>query len=219
MVVTADADLELAATSARDAALTGSGQACVSLQRIYVDRRVSDVFIDLVAARFDAVSVGDPHLPETLVGPLITTDARDRLLSSIETSAGSGSEVRTGGHLVGGVIAPTIVVGVADDDRLICEEVFGPVVSIVTVDSLDDAIAHVNASDYGLNTSIYTRSLPDAMAFAHRAEAGSVLVNMPPSFRADHMPYGGVKGSGQGREGVRYAIADLLQEKLVILHS
>jgi acyl-CoA reductase-like NAD-dependent aldehyde dehydrogenase len=104
------------------------------------------------------------------------------------------------------------------DSPLICAEAFGPVVSVVEVDSLATAIAEVNAAEYGLNTSIYTSDLATAMQYARRAESGSVFVNMPPSFRTDHMPYGGVKGSGEGHEGVKYAVAELLRQKLVVLH-
>ena len=131
---------------------------------------------------------------------------------------GRSARVLVGGTVSDdGVLAPTLLVDVDDKSRIVCEEAFGPVVSVIEVDSLDDALARVNASDFGLNTSVYTADLASALRYARTAEAGSVLVNMPPSFRADHMPYGGVKDSGQGTEGVRYAIEELLHHKLVVL--
>jgi acyl-CoA reductase-like NAD-dependent aldehyde dehydrogenase len=217
MVVTDDADLERAADDAVTAALSNSGQACVSLQRLYVTRGVADDFTRLLAERFSAVRVGDPSDAGTLVGPMITVDATAKLAGVIDTAVSGGARVLTGGSVVDGVLQPTLVTDVADTDPLVQEEAFGPVASVIVVDDLDAAIRGVNGSDYGLNTSIYTSDLASAMAYAARAESGSVLVNMPPSFRADHMPYGGVKGSGQGTEGVKYAIEELLHHKLVVL--
>ena len=217
MVVAADADLSRAVPAARDAALGNSGQACVSLQRSYVAREVLPAFVEELTALMEATPFGDPRLDSTVVGPLISPAARDRLVSWISDAVNGGASVAAGGEVVDGVLAPTVLVDVPADSPLICEEAFGPVVSVVSVDSLDEAINAVNSSAYALNTSIYTADLASAMTYARRAEAGSVLVNMPPSFRADHMPYGGVKDSGQGREGVKYAIADLLTEKLVVL--
>nr|WP_246402046.1 aldehyde dehydrogenase family protein [Jiangella mangrovi] len=218
MVVRADADLPRAAADAVTAALSNSGQACVSLQRVYVERAVVSEFVEELATRMGAVASGDPRLPSTMVGPLITAEATSRLVGTIEAAVADGARVVTGGTVsADGVLAPTLLVDVDDKSRIVCEEAFGPVVSVIEVDSLADALARVNGSDDGLNTSIYTGDLASALTYARSAEAGSVLVNMPPSFRADHMPYGGVKDSGQGTEGVRYAIEELLHHKLVVL--
>ncbi|WP_158603039.1 aldehyde dehydrogenase family protein [Jiangella rhizosphaerae] len=218
MVVRADADLPRAAADAVTAALSNSGQACVSLQRVYVERAVAPAFVEELAQRLGSVSYGDPRSPETMVGPLITPEATSRLAGVIEAAVDDGARVVVGGTVSDdGVLAPTLLVDVDDKSRVVCEEAFGPVVSVIEVDSLEDALARVNASDYGLNTSVYTSDLASALTYARSAEAGSVLVNMPPSFRADHMPYGGVKDSGQGTEGVRYAIEELLHHKLVVL--
>jgi acyl-CoA reductase-like NAD-dependent aldehyde dehydrogenase len=219
MVVAPDADLPRAAAAARDASLGNSGQACVSLQRAYVAREILDEFVEAVTQLVGATPSGDPRLDTTVVGPLVSTDAAVRLTGWIASAVAAGARVATGGTVVDNVLAPTVLVDVPADSPLICEEAFGPVISIVAYDTLDEAIGLVNESDFGLNTSIFTADLTSALAFSRRAEAGSVLVNMPPSFRADHMPYGGVKGSGQGREGVKYAIADLLLEKLVVLKA
>lgn len=119
--------------------------------------------------------------------------------------------------LVGSCLRPTVLANVPANARVICEEVFGPVVSIRTVSSVEAGIAEVNSARFGLNTALFTSDLNAALTFAKSAEAGSVLINITPSFRADQMPYGGVKDSGQGREGVKYAIAELLDQRLVVL--
>jgi len=233
LVVAADADLERAARAATDAALGNSGQACVSLQRVYVERAVAEPFLDALTALVVESPVGDPRRDDTVVGPLISEDARERLLGWIDEARDAGARVTAGGVVTAppsaagaadpdrasAVLSPTVLADVPGDSPLIREEAFGPVVSVVPVDSLDDALAAVNASRYALNTAIFTSGLSTAMRYAREAQAGSVLVNMPPSFRADHMPYGGVKDSGQGREGVKYAVAELVRQRLVVLKS
>lgn len=219
MVVAADADIDRAARDTVTAALSNSGQACVSLQRVYVDGAVAETYLDAVADLFSNVVVGDPRLDETVVGPLVADTEVDRIERWLAEAVDAGAEIRVGGTTDRSVMPPTLITGVTAADRLVCEEVFGPVVAVTVVDGNDEAIAAVNDSRYGLNTSIYTASLADALDYARRAEAGSVLVNVPPSFRADHMPYGGVKDSGQGREGVKYAVAELTDQKLVILSA
>jgi acyl-CoA reductase-like NAD-dependent aldehyde dehydrogenase len=218
LVVAADADLDRAARAAADAALGNSGQTCVSLQRIYVEKAIASDFTSRLGELVGGAAFGDPRDPKTVVGPLISADATTRLTRWIDDALADGAQAIVGGALVDGMLPPTVLTNVPSASPLICEEAFGPVVSVIVVDDLAEAITHVNAADYGLNTAIYTSGLAAAMNYARLAEVGSVLVNMPPSFRADHMPYGGVKGSGQGREGVKYAIADLVQQKLVVLH-
>ena len=217
MVVTDAADVTRAATDAVTASLANSGQACVSLQRIYVTRGVAVRFTEELSARFNTVAAGDPRAEDTIVGPLITERATDELKATIDATVSRGARLLAGGDLLDGILQPTLLVEVDATDPIVCEEAFGPVVSIIVVDNLDAAIDGVNSSKYALNTAIYTGDLSEAMAYAKRAEAGSVLVNMPPSYRADHMPYGGVKGSGQGTEGVKYAIHEMLHHKLVVL--
>ncbi|MGO1266214.1 MAG: aldehyde dehydrogenase family protein, partial [Microbacterium gubbeenense] len=218
MVVAADADLERAADATVSAALANSGQACVSLQRVYVESAAAERFLERVERKFEDVSTGDPNLPATVVGPLVADAEVERISSWIAQARAGGARVIVGGTVSGAVLAPTLIADVDAADKIVCEEVFGPVVSVVTVPDIDAAIAAVNDSKYGLNTSIFTSNLETSLRYARRAESGSVLVNVPPSFRADHMPYGGVKSSGQGREGVKYAVAELVEQKLVILN-
>ncbi|NEE03828.1 aldehyde dehydrogenase family protein [Phytoactinopolyspora halotolerans] len=217
MVVDAEADLERAVADAVTGGFANSGQACVSLQRVYVHADVAEEFVGRLAHAVADVPFGDPTDPGTVVGPLITDDDTKRVLAWVQDAQDRGARVVAGGTEMDGVVAPTVVVGAAADDRLVCDEVFGPVITVVEVATLDDAIAAVNASRYGLNTSIYTSNLGTAMRYAQQAQAGSVLVNMPPSFRADHMPYGGVKESGQGTEGVKYAVEGMVRQKLIVL--
>ena len=217
MVVAADADLPRAVNAVAIGGYTFSGQACVSVQRVYVDEAVAAEFTALLAAAVEKLPVGDTRDPATVVGPLISDHARDRLMSWIDEAGQGGARIVTGGTLQGSCLRPTVLENVPAAARVMCEEVFGPVASIRTVKSVTEGIDEVNSARYGLNTAIFTRDLSSALTYAQEAEAGSVLINITPSYRADHMPYGGVKDSGQGREGVKYAIAELLDQRLVVL--
>jgi acyl-CoA reductase-like NAD-dependent aldehyde dehydrogenase len=217
MVVAADADLARAVNAVAVGGYTFSGQACVSVQRVYVEEPVAAEFTALLAAAVESLPVGDTKDPRTVVGPVISPQARDRLVAWIDEAVQDGARLVTGGTFDGTCLRPTVLADVPATSRVVCEEVFGPVASIRTVKSVSDGIDEVNSARYGLNTAIFTRDLAAALQFAREAEAGSVLVNITPSFRADHMPYGGVKDSGQGREGVKYAIAELLDQRLVVL--
>ena len=217
MVVAADADLERAVHAAVAGGYTFSGQACVSVQRIYVAEPVADEFTTMLAEAVDKLAVGDTKDPATIVGPVISAQARDRLSAWIAEAVQDGARLVTGGTLDGSCLRPTVLADVPASARVVCEEVFGPVVSIRSVASVDEGIAEVNSARYGLNTALFTADLASALRYAETAEAGSVLINITPAFRADHMPYGGVKDSGQGREGVKYAIAELLDQKLIVL--
>ncbi|MCU1477612.1 MAG: aldehyde dehydrogenase family protein [Subtercola sp.] len=219
MVVLDDADITRAADDAITASLSNSGQACISLQRLYVTPGAADTLTSALRERFARVLVGNPHLDGTMVGPMITTAATDALKKSIDDAIAGGATALNGGAVVDGILLPTLLTDIRANDSLITEEAFGPVLSVVPVPDLQAAIAEVNSSQYALNTAIYTTNLASALQFGREAEAGSVLVNMPPSFRTDHMPYGGVKGSGQGTEGVKYAIEELLHHKLFVLKA
>ncbi|MEV4474048.1 aldehyde dehydrogenase family protein [Nonomuraea sp. NPDC049504] len=214
LVVAADADLEAAADAVVRGGYYASGQACISVQRVLVEAAAAQAFTALVAARVKGVEVGDPRLPGTRVAPLIDPAATDRVLGWI---AASGAEVVTGGHREGRSIAPTVLSGVPDGAAAWDEEIFGPVVCVRSVPSLDAAFDAVNASRYGLHAAVYTRSLATAFAAIERIEAGGVVVNEVPGFRADNMPYGGVKDSGAGREGPRFAIEELTVTRMAII--
>ncbi|MBZ2197970.1 aldehyde dehydrogenase family protein [Occultella gossypii] len=218
MYVSRDADLDLARRDAVQAGFAYAGQACISLQRLYVDDVIADEFLALLAPDVSGVRAGDPAAPEVVVGPLITDAAAERVSTWIGEARDRGATILAGGDREGPLVSPTLVLGAQADDKLMCEEVFGPVISAARVSGVDEAIERINDSRFGLNTSIYTRDLAASLRFAEQVRSGTVLVNMPPSFRADHMPYGGIGDSGQGREGVRYTIAEMVDMKLVLLN-
>jgi acyl-CoA reductase-like NAD-dependent aldehyde dehydrogenase len=165
--------------------------------------------------KVEALVVGDPADEETDVGPVIDDDARERILEWVRTSKG---KLLTGGDADDqGLIRPTVIANPAPDDKVECEEVFGPVVTVTRVASLDDAIERANATRYGLQAGIFTRDLETALRAARALEFGGVIVNEAPTFRADQMPYGGVKASGNTREGPAYAVRELTESRLVVI--
>ena len=215
MIVAADADLERAAAAASTYAFAYSGQACISLQRVYVHREVYDEFVRLLLPKVEALVVGDPADERTDVGPVIDERSRDRILDWIQRSRG---EVLTGGTLTDdGLIRPTVVASPADDSELSCAEAFGPVCTVQPYDDVDDALRRANATPYGLHAGIFTRDLSLALRAARELDFAGVVVNDAPSIRVDHMPYGGIKASGNTREGPRYAVRELTEERLVVI--
>jgi acyl-CoA reductase-like NAD-dependent aldehyde dehydrogenase len=217
LVVAQDADLEAAAEAAVTSGFAFSGQTCLSLQRCFVHKSVADEFLDRLVAKASALAVGNPALDSTAIGPLITNESQARVASWVDEAVDIGAEVVTGYELENGVMPATVLDNVDPSARVLREEVFGPVVSVCRVADLAEALSRVNDSRFGLNTSIFTRDLDLGLSFAARAEAGTALINVTPSFRADNMPYGGVKDSGQGREGVAYAIREMTERKLVVM--
>lgn len=218
-LVAADADLDRVVECSVAAAFAYSGQACVALQRLYVDSRVAEDLSRRLVAAVQELRAGDPAREDVTVGPLIGDDALARVEEWIGDAVAGGARVLTGGSREGKALRPTVLADVQATDRVVCEEVFGPVVSIVPVDGVDEGIEAINSSRFGLNAAVFTRDLGLALRCTRELEAGSVLVNLPPAYRSDNMPYGGVKESGQGREGVAYAVRELLDERLVLMHE
>jgi acyl-CoA reductase-like NAD-dependent aldehyde dehydrogenase len=214
VIVAADADVPLAAAKVSQNAFSFAGQSCISVQRVYVERQAYDGFVNELVPRVEALRVGDPADEETDVGPVIDQDARDRILDWINASSGN---VLTGGELDGELIRPTVIANPGRDDQVSCEEVFGPVCTVTAVNSIDEAIELANGTRYGLQAGIFTASVTTALRAAQELEFGGVTVNEAPTFRADQMPYGGVKDSGNTREGPRYAVRELTEERLVVL--
>ncbi|HDR06414.1 MAG TPA: aldehyde dehydrogenase family protein, partial [Candidatus Coatesbacteria bacterium] len=208
-IVAADADLDFAVPRLVRGAFGFAGQSCISLQRAFVERKIFDDFRDRFVAETRTLAVGDPAREDVLVGPMISAAEADRALAWISEAKEQGAVVLTGGTREGNVVQPTVLVGVRLEMKVVEREVFAPVVSLVPYDTLDEAVAWTNRNDYGLNLSIFTKNLDAALRSAEELEAGAVLVNESPTWRADIMPYGGVKGSGMGREGTRYAFREL----------
>ncbi|HEY7705983.1 MAG TPA: aldehyde dehydrogenase family protein [Gaiellaceae bacterium] len=217
LIVEADADLDAAVAATAANGFSFAGQSCISIQRVYVQDSVYDEFVSALVPKVDALKVGDPAEEDTDVGPVIDADARDRILEWIEEARTSGAKVLTGGDLDGELIRPTVIANAAPDQKVSCEEVFGPVVTVNRYGTIDEAIELANGTQYGLQGGIFTASLRTALKAAHELEFGGVTVNEAPTYRADQMPYGGVKESGNTKEGPAYAVRELTDERLVVI--
>jgi acyl-CoA reductase-like NAD-dependent aldehyde dehydrogenase len=217
LIVDATADLDAAAAATAAHAFSFAGQSCISIQRVYVDRGVRDAFLERLVPRVEALKVGDPLDEDTDVGPVIDDDARERVLEWIEEARAAGAAILAGGDADGPLIRPTVIADPPRDAKVSCEEVFGPVCTVTAVGSVDEALELANATRYGLQAGIFTRDLPTALRAAQALEFGGVTVNEAPTFRADQMPYGGTKASGNTREGPQWAVRELTEERLVVV--
>jgi acyl-CoA reductase-like NAD-dependent aldehyde dehydrogenase len=213
-IVCADAPEGAAAKLAANA-FSFAGQSCISVQRIFVLDEAWDSFVAEFVPKVEALVVGDPADESTDVGPLISEHDRDRVLEWVRESKG---EVLTGGETTGdGLVKPTVIANPAPTDKVQCEEVFGPVVTLTRTPSLDDAIDWANGTRYGLQAAIFSSDIRTCLDAAQRLEFGGVTVNEAPTFRADQMPYGGVKASGNTREGPAFAVREMTEERLVVV--
>jgi acyl-CoA reductase-like NAD-dependent aldehyde dehydrogenase len=217
VVVAADADVAVAAEKLAANAFSFAGQSCISVQRIYVERGAYDDFLSGFLPRVEALVTGDPADDATDVGPVIDAAARERILTWIDEARRAGAEVLSGGELDGDLIRPTVIANAGPDLKVSCEEVFGPVCTVNAVGSVDEALALANGTRYGLQAGIFTSNVKTALRAAQELEFGGVTVNEAPTFRTDQMPYGGVKDSGNTREGPAYAVRELTEERVVVL--
>ncbi len=211
-------DLEHAAQRCTYGGYVYSGQTCISLQRIYVHKSIYTQFLSQLAERVRALKMGDPMREETSIGPLVSQEAGERLESWVKEALSEGASAFLGGRRHGNFFEPTILVNVKSVMKVCCEEVFGPLVTVSPFDSFEQALGEVNRSRYGLQAGVFTRDLQKVFLAYRSLEVGSVIINDVPTFRADHMPYGGVKDSGLGREGIRYAIEEMTEPKVLVLH-
>jgi len=211
------ANLDLAAKRCAVGAFANSGQVCISLQRIYVDSKIYDEFAKKLGEEASKLKVGNPFEDDTFMGPLINEEAAIRAENWIKSAVSEGARIIAGGKREKNILEPTILADVTDDMKIVCEEVFAPIVSLVKVDGFEEAVKKMNNSPYGLQYSIFTNRI-DLM---HRAidefEAGGVIINDIPTLRFDIQPYGGVKLSGIGREGPKYAIEEMTEIKTIII--
>ncbi|MBB6172977.1 aldehyde dehydrogenase (NAD+) [Nocardiopsis mwathae] len=216
-VVLADADLDWAA---RRIALFGNnqaGQVCIGVQRVIVEDAVYDAFVEQLVRRVEELPTGDPRDPATEVGPMIDEAAAERVAGWVEEAVRGGAELLTGGGRDGVTLAPTVLADAPADSRVVREEVFGPVLVVSRVSGVDAAFAAVNDGDFGLQAGVFTRDVQVAFRAHRELEVGGVVIGDVPTFRADQMPYGGVKKSGVGKEGVRPAMEDLTYERVLVL--
>ena len=217
VIVAADADLDDVSARLAANAFSYAGQSCISVQRIFVERNAYDSFVERFVPRVEALVVGDPADEETDVGPVITRSERDRILSWIEEARAGGAEILAGGTLAGDHLRPTVIANPAPDAKVSCQEIFGPVCTVSPYESLDDAIALANGTPFGLQAGIFTSDVKAALRAAGKLEFGGVTINEAPTFRADQMPYGGIKDSGNTREGPAYAVREMTEERIVVL--
>ncbi len=218
VIVLADADLDRAAGAIALNGYAFAGQSCISVQRVYVEDSVHDALMERLVPKVEALKVGDPLDPDTQVGPVIDAENRDRIKAWIDEAVSQGAKLAAGGELDdGGLLRPTLLDEVSLDMKVSCNEVFGPVVTVARVSGLDQAIEMANGTNYGLQAGVFTTNLPAAMRAARELEFGGVTLNEAPTFRADQMPYGGVKESGNTREGPRFAVQEMTEPRMVVI--
>ena len=217
-LVCEDADLDRAASRCAASAFRRAGQVCTSTQRLLVHRSIEPEFRRRLTAAAAALVVGDPRDPRTDVGPMISEREASRAEAWVREAVAAGATLVHGGTRDGAILHPTILAGVSASMRVSCEEIFAPVVSVIPYDTFDDAIAQANATPYGLAAGIFTRDVTRAMHAARRLSVGLLHVNDASSSRVDLMPFGGVKQSGQGREGPKYAMQEMTEERLITLN-
>lgn len=214
-----DDELDRIATETVVGGFSYNGQVCISVQRIYVHRSMYDVFLNKLVEKTKQLKIGDPLAEDTDISALINEAAVNRLQSWLTHATKSGAIVLCGGNFDGHVMQPTVLTNVPMDVELNCEEAFGPVVTVTPFDDWKSAVFLANHSKFGLNAGLFTKNIERAMMAAESLDSGGVLINQIPTFRVDQMPYGGVKESGSGREGVKYAMEDMMDIKLVSIRT
>jgi glyceraldehyde-3-phosphate dehydrogenase (NADP+) len=218
VIVEADADLDLAAQRCATGGFSYAGQTCISVQRIFVHHTVVDLFTSKLLMQVARLRAGDPAEDSTVIGPLIDQGAAVRVEDWIKEAQREGAKVLLGGKRMGSLMEATVMANVTPTMKVACQEVFGPVVTVTPYRTLDEAVRAINDSPYGLQAGVFTNDINRVFHAFRRLEVGAVLANEIPTFRADHMPYGGVKDSGLGREGVRYAIEEMTEPRLLVLN-
>jgi acyl-CoA reductase-like NAD-dependent aldehyde dehydrogenase len=219
VIVNADADVPFAAERVAWGGFVYSGQTCISVQRVFVHDGVYEAFLGELLPRVSKLATGDPLDEATDVGPLIDDSASDRVAEWVDEALAGGGEALAGGSREGRLWEPTVLAGVEETMRVSCREAFAPLVVVAPFENVDDAIAAVDRSEYGLQAGIFTRDWPTIGRAFDGLEVGGLVVNDVPTFRIDHMPYGGVKQSGLGREGIRYAVEEMTELRLLALND
>lgn len=220
LIILADADLEKAAEAVVLGRLArGNGQICCAVKRIFVASSIYEQFSDLLTAKAKALKVGDQLKEDTDVGPLINEDAAKAVEAVVNDAIQAGATLRAGGHRRGAFMEPTVLTNVPVEVVLFKEETFGPVAPLVRFDSVDDAVRMANDSPYGLQSAVFTRDINQALDIAYRLEAGGVIVNWSSALRIETLPFGGIKLSGHGREGVHDTLHEMTDQKTIVVHN
>jgi acyl-CoA reductase-like NAD-dependent aldehyde dehydrogenase len=217
VIIEPDGDWQAAADKIKVAGYSHAGQSCISTQRVYVHRDVADAFVDALVANVSALVVGDPADEATDVSALIDPGETERVASWIDDAVAAGAAVACGGRVEGRLLLPTVLTGVTPDMKVCSHEVFGPVVGVQVYDDYGDALRLADDTDYGLQAAVFTSDIGKALEAARSLHFGGVLVNEVPTWRADQMPYGGVRDSGNTREGPRYAVDEMTERRLVVI--
>ncbi|MFX0112213.1 aldehyde dehydrogenase family protein [Bacillus pumilus] len=216
-IVHHDADIEQAASLCAKTGFSNSGQSCISVQRIYVHQEIMPSFTEVLKQKVEQLVVGDPLSSESDIGCMVDAQAAQRVETWIQEAESMGAQLLCGGKRNGASITPAILLNPPKQAKVVCEEVFGPVVSILPYAELEEAIKEANDSRYGLQAGIFTNQLDVALHAAKELETGGVVINGTSNFRLDHWPYGGIKRSGLGREGPRFAIEEMTETKMIVL--
>jgi acyl-CoA reductase-like NAD-dependent aldehyde dehydrogenase len=218
-IVERDADLDLAVERNVFGGYYQSGQSCISVQRIYVHESIVDAFRKKFVSAVKALKMGDPREEDTFIGPMISEDEAKRVERTILDAVQRGAKLHCGGGRQGGMLEPAVLENVPGDADASCEEIFGPVTTLATFSDFDQAIELVNDSRYGLQAGVFTYDIARIERAWNELEVGGVMINEIPSFRVDHMPYGGTKDSGMGREGIRWAIESMTEVRLLVIRD
>ena len=219
VIVLADADLELAASAVAEGGYVNAGQVCISVQRVITHAAIAGDFLDALVPKVESIRTGDPSSPDTEMGTLISTREAERVRQSIEAAAAGGAQILTGGDRDGSTVAPTVVADVDPSAPIAQDELFGPAVAVSVAADWEDAISQANGTGYGLAAGIFTADVAGTVQAIREIDAGSIHINWTPLWRADLMPYGGLKGSGIGKEGPRWAVEEMTELKAVVIHG
>ncbi len=219
VIVAPDVDLDFVARRCAVGAYYNSGQVCISVQRIYADRRAYEPFLDRFVQASEDMVVGDPLDERVDVGPMIDEGEARRIEAWVEEALAGGARVLTGHRRQGAVYWPTVLTEVRPEMKVVAQEAFAPVASVIRADDFEQALEQANATEYGLQAAVFTRDVDRVLQAIRRLNFGGVIINDTPAYRVDHMPYGGVRGSGIGREGVRYAIEEMTNIQMVVIRT
>ncbi len=216
LIIDKDIDIDQIIDRCIMGAFSNQGQVCISLQRIYAHEDIYDEFVTKFTHATKKLIIGDPFNPETYISSLINHSEADRVLGWINETKGTKANITTGGKLKDRILEPTIITNANHDLNVSCQEAFAPIVVVNKVSSIEEAINEVNNSRFGLQAGIYTNSVKNALYASRELHVGGVIINDVPTFRVDQMPYGGIKESGTGREGIKYAVEEMTEMKLIV---
>ena len=218
LIVMPDADMDKVVSATVASGFANAGQVCISAQRIIASDEIYVDYLDALKVGVEAITTGDPLDESVRMGPMVRQQDAERVSQWVTEAVNGGARKLTGGELSGATYAPTIVADVKPEMRVSCEELFGPAVAVTPFSDIDEAIAMANSTNFGLSAGIFTQNVDWAMRFAREVDSGNLHINSGPMWRADMMPYGGLKDSGMGKEGPRYAVQEMTELKMVVFH-